>query len=240
MKYYIKIILHTYNKMDDLTYRKIKNYLRRNISNDSDNNKYNKIRNNLLSLYYDNINLIPIFKRINENSDEYNIAINNFPHYFKEVNRDKIIEIFNKDVSPRKPLRVHYDEEFESRYNYNIEGNNYLKISKETFRPYYYDDWKVRASLINKVDVSKQHSFYADYIRYFIKNNKFPTFTEFITYIFNKNNIPVHKDILNVYTNIYDSYIKALPLSKLSNEEIKKRILLSTSINKRKEIQEDY
>lgn len=221
--------------MDDLTYRKIKNYLRKNLSNNE-----TVIKKNLLSLYFDNINSIPIFKRINENSDKYNIAINKFPYYFKEVNRDKIIEIFNKDVSPRKPLNVNYDEEFESRYNYNIEGNKYLQISAETFRPYYYDDWKVRASLINKIDITRQHSFYADYIRYFIKNNKFPTFTEFITYIYNKTNIPLHKDILNVYTNIYDSYICVLSITKLNNEEIKKRILLTTSINRRKELQEDY
>jgi len=38
---------------DDLINRKIKNYLRRNISNDSDSNNENKIRNQLLSLYYE-------------------------------------------------------------------------------------------------------------------------------------------------------------------------------------------
>jgi hypothetical protein len=220
--------------MDELTYKKIKNYLRRNISND------NKLRTTLLCLYFDNINSIPIFKKIDENSIEYNFIINKFPYYFKNVNRDKIIEIFNNDVSPRKTLRVNFDEDFEKRYNYDIESENYLKISKETYRPYYYEDWKLRASLVNKIDISKQHSFYADYIRYFIKNNKFPSFTEFITYIYNKKNVPIHKDILNVYSNISYSYSKVLSSKSLNIEEIKKRVKITTSIKMRKELQEEY
>jgi len=220
--------------MDELTYKKIKNYLRRHISND------NKLRTTLLSLYFDNINSIPIFKKIDENSIEYNIIINKFPYYFKNVNRDKIIEIFNNDVSPRKTLNVYYDKDFETRYNYDILSDNYLKISNETFRPYYYDDWKIRASLVNKIDITKQHSFYADYIRYFIKYNKFPSFNEFITFIYNKYNVPIHKDILNVYSNISYSYSKVISSNTLNFDEIKKRILITTSINRRKELQEDY
>jgi hypothetical protein len=220
--------------MDVLTYKKIKNYLRRHISND------NKLRTTLICLFFDNINSIPIFKKIDENSIEYNIIINKFPYYFKDVNRDKIIEIFNNDVSPRKTLNVNYDQDFETRYNYDIKSENYLKISKETFRPYYYDDWKIRASLVNKIDISKQHSFYADYIRYFIKYKNFPSFTEFITYIYNKYNVPIHKDILNVYSNISYSYSKVLSSNSLNLDEIKRRVLKTTSINRRKELQEDY
>lgn len=224
----------------ELNLRKIKNYLRKHISNDNNNNYSNEknIRNNLISLYYDNINGIPIYKKINENDDEYKRVILKFPYFFQDVNRDIIIEIFNKDVSPRKLLKVNYDEDEDSNNNYDIKDNNYLKISSETFRPYYYDDWKERASEINEIDISRQHSFYNQYLNYFLRYKKFPDFNEFLRYNYNRNNEkPVHKDILNVYNNIYNSYKDIIETTTYSNEEIRKRIIRSTSIEKRKELQ---
>jgi len=223
---------------DDLINRKIKNHLRRNISNDSDSNNENKIRNQLLSLYYENINGIPIFKRIDENGDEYNKSISVFPYYFKEVSRDKILEIFNEKVSPRKPLKYDYNDEVFEYYNYDIKPDNYLKISEETFRPYYYDDWKKRATEINEVEVDRQHSFYNQYINYFLRFKKFPDFNEFLSFIYYKNKeIPVHKDIQNVYNNIYNSYKEIILNTTNTPSEIRKKIVQSTSIIKRIELQ---
>jgi hypothetical protein len=210
--------------MDELTYKKIKNYLRKASSNNNDNT----IKIQLLGLYYSILNGIPINKKIEIDSDEYKNMINNFPDYFKDVSRDKIIEIFNKQVSPKKPLQIENDD-----YIYDISAKKYLEICPNTFRPYYKDDWKLRATNTNNLDVSKQYSFFADYLRYFLKYNKFPTFTEFINYVYNRYNKPVHKDILTVYTNIYDSYVEVISCTKYSNEEIRRRIIISTPIKNR-------
>ena len=210
--------------MDELKYKKIKNYLRKASSNNNDNT----IKIQLLGLYYSIFNGIPINKKIEIDSDEYNNMINKFPDYFKDVSRDKIIEIFNKEVSPKKPLQIENDD-----CDYDISPEKYLEICPNTFRPYYIDDWKLRATNTNNLDVSKQYSFFADYLRYFLKYNKFPTFTEFINYVYNRYNKPVHKDILTVYTNIYDSYVEVISCSKYSNEEIRRRIIISTSIKNR-------
>jgi len=218
--------------MDDLVNRKIKNYLRKKNSNN------NKIRNLLLGLYYKTIDNIPIYIKIDENSDYYNVAISKFPYYFRKVNRDIILEIFNKEVSSRKILNVNYNENDENnKYDYNIKANNNLIISSNTFRPYYYEDWKERASIINEVDIKKQNSYYNDYLRYFIKFKKFPVFNEFISFIYNKYEKPLHKDILNVYNNIYNSYKDIISNTEYSADEIRKRIIETTSIKKRIEIQ---
>jgi len=223
---------------DNLNNRKIKNYLRKNISNDGNNNNENKIRNKLLSLYYYNINDIPIFKKIEEGDEEYKNSISKFPEYFSLVNRDKIIDIFNKEVSPRKVLRVDYNDEYEYYYNYDIKDNNYLKISPITYRPYYYDDWKEMATKINEVDVNRQHSFYNKYLHYYLRYKKFPDFNEFLEYIYKKNNEkPVHKDIRNVYNNIYNSYKELIINNEYSYDDIRKRIISTTSIKRRKELQ---
>jgi len=69
--------------MEELNYRKIKNYLRKELS------KYNEnlIRSKLLCLFYSNINNIPLAKKID--NDEYKTIINDFPYYFKDVDREK-------------------------------------------------------------------------------------------------------------------------------------------------------
>lgn len=222
--------------MDDveLNIRKIRNYLRKNISNDNNINNERKIRNNLISLYYSNINGIPIYKKINEDDDNYKEIISKFPYFFSLVNRDKIIDIFNKDVSPRKKLNI----TFSDNDNYDIKDNNYLRISEETFRPYYYDDWKEKATIINEVAVERQHSFYNYYLNYYLRYKKFPDFNEFLNYCYMRNKeVPVHKDILNVYNNIYGSYKNIIENTSYSNDEIRKKIIKSTSIEKRKEIQ---
>jgi hypothetical protein len=219
--------------MEELNYRKIKNYLRKQLS------KYNEnlIRSKLLCLFYSNINNIPLAKKID--NDEYKTIINDFPYYFKDIDREKIIEIFNKDVSSKKPLDVNYDI-YIKFYNYDINENNYLEISKNTFRPIYEENWKEKTEKINNIEFKYQHSFYADYLRYYIKNKKFPDLIEFISYIYNKYKKPIHKDILNVFKNIEKSYNpikKYIEENNLDYEYIKDCINKSASIIKRIEIQ---
>jgi hypothetical protein len=219
--------------MEELNYRKIKNYLRKQLS------KYNEnlIRSKLLCLFYSNINNIPLAKKID--NDEYKTIINDFPYYFKDIDREKIIEIFNKDVSSKKPLDVNYDI-YIKFYNYDINENNYLEISKNTFRPIYEENWKEKTEKINNIEFKYQHSFYADYLRYYIINKKFPDLIEFISYIYNKYKKPIHKDILNVFKNIEKSYNpikKYIEENNLDYEYIKDCINKSSSIIKRIEMQ---
>lgn len=214
--------------MDDLelTYKKIKNYLKKQIGNSNET----KIRNQLLCLFFSNINTIPIAKEITD--DEYKIAIANFPHYFTEVNKKKIIEIFNKDVCPKKPLQINHD----FTYNYDIKEGGHLVISPKTLRPLYYNDWKEQAENLNGIKLTYQLSFYADYLRYYFKFKKFPDFDEFLLYIYYKYKKPVHKDIINVFTNIsnsYDSVLLQIKNANLSYSDIKKILIKSAPISNR-------
>jgi len=217
--------------MDDLTYRKIKNYLRKEISKGNTSN----IINRLLNLYYLNINNIPIAKEITK--EEYEKTIESFPYYFKDVDKNKIIEIFNKEILPNNPLKVNYDIEL---YNYDIKDNNYLEISLNTFRPIYEEDWKRKTEEINGVEITRQYSFYADYLRYLLRYKKFPELDEFILFIFKRYKRPIHKDKINVYKNIEKSYkpVKEYILkNNLNFIDIKKILINSSSILNRKEIQ---
>lgn len=220
--------------MDDLNHRKMRNYMRRQISN----NNTNHLINRLFCLFYSNINGIPINKLIND--DEYKNAINQFPHYFSLIDdKTRIIEIFNKEVSPKKPLNINYDCYLYD--SYDIKDDNYLIISLKTFRPIYDENWKECAEELNETPFNKQQSFYADYLRYYLKFKEFPsTELDFITYIYYKYNKPVHKDIHIAYKNLNKSYEPVKDFIKekgLTFNQVKEIIVNSTSIKKRIEIQ---
>lgn len=215
----------TYN----LDERKIINYLRKNASN---NENQNKIRNKLLSLFYKTIEDIPITTTI----DSYKELLNEFPNYFHSKTREEIIKLFNDEVCPKKPIIYNYS----SIEDYDIKSNNYLEISNKTLRPLYEDDWKEKTKTLNGISMENQQSFYAEYLRYYLKFKKFPEFKEFLNYLYYKLNRPVHKDIAIVFENIEKSYNPIKDFIKnnnLSFKEVKAILIQSTSIKNRKELQ---
>ena len=215
----------TYN----LDERKIINYLRKNASN---NENQNKIRNKLLSLFYKTIEDIPITTTI----DSYKELLNEFPNYFHSKTREEIIKLFNDEVCPKKPIIYNYS----SIEDYDIKSNNYLEVSNKTFRPLYEDDWKEKTKTLNGISMENQQSFYAEYLRYYLKFKKFPEFKEFLNYLYYKLNRPVHKDIAIVFENIEKSYNPIKDFIKnnnLSFKEVKAIIIQSTPIKIRKELQ---
>jgi len=215
----------TYN----LDERKIINYLRKNASN---NENQNKIRNKLLSLFYKTIEDIPITTTI----DSYKELLNEFPNYFHSKTREEIIKLFNDEVCPKKPIIYNYS----SIEDYDIKSNNYLEVSNKTFRPLYEDDWKEKTKILNGISMENQQSFYAEYLRYYLKFKKFPEFKEFLNYLYYKLNRPVHKDIEIVFENIEKSYNPIKDFIKnnnLSFKEVKAILIQSTSIKNRKELQ---
>jgi len=217
----------------ELEERQIINYLRKNASN---NENQNKIRNKLLGLFFKKINEIPIAVCI----ENYQELLKEFPIYFHNKTREEIIKLFNSEVCPKKPIIYNYDLE---TLTYDIKPNNSLEISNKTFRPIYQENWKEKTSIINEISYEKQQSFYIDYLRYYLKFKKFPDFNDFINFIYYKYNKPVHKDISIVYDNINNSYI---PIKDYINEfnmdynSIKKIIIQSASIENRKQFQKTY
>jgi len=219
------------NEKYNLDERKIINYLRKNASN---NENQNKIRNKLLSLFFKTINDIPITETI----DDYEQILKSkeFPNYFHSKTREEIIKLFNDEVCPKKPIIYNYS----SIEDYDIKSNNYLEVSNKTFRPLYEDDWKEKTKTLNGISMENQQSFYAEYLRYYLKFKKFPEFKEFLNYLYYKFNRPIHKDIAIVFENIEKSYNPIKDFIKnnnLSFKEVKAILIQSTSIKNRKELQ---
>lgn len=214
-----------------LNFRKIRNWLRKHSSNIGDEKNLRKL---LFKLYYYDINDdIPI--AIIKNEDE--IKWDSLPLIFKLVKRDDIINIYNNEV------RSNYFKELKivdiNIINYQITKNS-LKISLKTFRPLYEDNWKELAEKVNNIDFTKQISYYSIYLKLFIKLHYFPTFDEFIKFIFNKYQIPLHKDIKMIFENIEESYKDVKDYIKTNNlnyKDIKDIIIKSTNISIRKTIQ---
>lgn len=223
--------MDTNNKVDDipkdLDYRKIKNFLRKHSSNTGDDYQ---LRLLLLKLFYYDINGIPIaiLKPIDEiyNND-------NYPYYFKNKTRQEIIDIYNNEVKSKYFIKIYNDEELN---NYNIKTNIFLDISLKTFRPVYKENWKKISEEVNEVSIEKQKSFYADYLKLYLKLKYFPSFDEFVKFIYYKYQMPVHKNIKIVFDNIDTSYKNVRDYIKNNNitfEEVRNIIIKSTSISNR-------
>ena len=45
----------------------------------------------------------------------------------------------------------------------------YWKYQKKTFRPIYKENWKEESEKINNVEFVKHRSFFAEYLRYYLK-----------------------------------------------------------------------
>ena len=211
----------------DLDYRKIKNYLRKHSSTIADDYQ---MRLKLQQLFYYNIDGIPIAILKHEN-DIYND--NNYPYYFENKTREEIIDIYNKEVKTKYLIKIYNKDELN---DYDIKENIYLDISLKTFRPVYNENWKKISEEINEVSFDKQNSFYADYLRYHLKYKNFPSFEEFIKFIYDKYQKPVHKDIKIVYNNIDKSYKEVrdyIRNNNITSKEVNKTIKLSTSISER-------
>jgi len=219
----------------DLNYRKIKNYYRRH-------KDISELRKNLLCLFYDNIEGIPIAVPLNDIKTED--LYYKFPYYFNNKTRDELIDIFNKEVTGvnMKPIKLYNIDELDV---YDITGDRMgLKICENTFRPYYMDDWKKRTEDINGIDYNKQKSFYNDYLKYYLRYKEFPNFHEYLRYIFYKyGEKPVHKDIRNVYHNIDNSYkyIKEYIKEKqMSYQDVRKILITSTPIKYRIQMESSF
>jgi hypothetical protein len=228
---YFKEKKNANNKIDDITkdlyYRKIKNFLRKHSANTGDDYQ---LRLRLQQLFYYDINGIPIAK-LKPVEDIYKNE--NYPYFFKYKTREEIINIYNKEVKTKYLINIYNEDELN---DYNIKPNIYLDISLKTFRPVYKEDWKKISEEINEVSFDKQNSFYADYLRCYMKLTYFPSFDDFITYIYNKYKKPVHKDIKIVYNNIDKSYKDVRDYIKNNNmtfQEVRKIIMESTSISNR-------
>jgi hypothetical protein len=230
------------NKKDDNNdlknekdYRKIKNYLRKNTSNIADDYE---MRLKLQQLFYYDIDGIPIAKL--KSSDEfYNNDNDNdndndqYPYYFQNKTREEIIDIYNKVVKTKYLLKIYNQDELN---DYDIKQDIYLDISLKTFRPVYNEKWKEISEEINEVSFDKQKSFYADYLRCYLKIKHFPSFEEFMKFIYDKYRMPVHKDIRIVFNNIDKSYEKVRDYIEVNNmtfKEVSKIIKQSTSISNR-------
>lgn len=210
----------------DLNYKKIKNFLRKHSANIADDYQ---LRLSLLKLFYYDINNIPIAKFKPENEINYS----EYPSYFKNKNRLEIIDIYNKEVKSKSPLKIYTQDELN---DYDIKNNNYLEISLKTFRPIYNENWKKISEEKNEVSFDKQKSFYADYLKCFLKLSYFPSFNDYIKFIYNKYKMPLHKDIKIVFDNIENSYEIVKEHIKNNNidyKEIKNKIKFSTSIPNR-------
>jgi hypothetical protein len=212
------------NKKD---YRRIKNYLRKNTSTIADD--YN-MRLKLERLFYNDIDGIPIaiLKPENEsyNNEEY-------PYYFQNKTREEIVDIYNNEVKTKYLIKIYNKDELN---DYDIKKDIYLEISLKTFRPIYNEKWKEISEKINEVSFDKQRSFYADYLRCYLKIKHFPSFEEFMKFSYNKYKMPVHKDIIIVFNNINKSYEKVREYIENNNmtfKEVSKIIKRSTKISNR-------
>jgi hypothetical protein len=217
----------TNNNKDLKDYRKIKNYLRKNSSTIVDD--YN-MRLKLERLFYYDIDGIPIAKLKSEN-ESYNNE--EYPYYFQNKTREEIIDIYNYEVKTKYLIKIYNQDELN---DYDIKTDIYLEISLKTFRPVYNENWKKISEEINEVAFDKQKSFYADYLRCYLKIKHFPSFEEFIKYSYNKYEMPVHKDIRTVFNNIYKSYENVRDYIENNNmtfEDVSKIIKQSTSISNR-------
>lgn len=215
---------------DNLIDRKIVNYLRRNASN---NENQNQIRNKLLGLFYKTVEGFPINVKLTD--DEYKEKLGEFPLFFQNKTREELLELFNLKVCPRKPIKYPF-----TLIDYDIKENSYLVISPKTLRPVYQSDWKEQAEELNKIEIRKQQSFYAHYLRYYLQKKEFPTFNQYLNYIYNKTQKPLHKDIKIVFDNIDNSYepIKDfIKINNMSHKDNKELLIKSTSIPMRIQMQ---
>ena len=215
---------------DDLIDRKIVNYLRKNASN---NENQNQIRNKLLGLFYKTVEGYPINVKLSD--DEYKEKLDEFPNFFQNKSREELLELFNLKVCPRKPIKYPFN-----LIDYDIKENSYLVISPKTLRPVYQSDWKEQAKELNKIDIKEQQSVYAFYLRYYLQKKEFPTFNQYLNYIYDKTQKPLHKDIKIVFDNIDKSYEPIKDFIKINNmtyKDNKELIIKSTSIPMRIQIQ---
>lgn len=211
-----------------LNHRIIKNYLRKLSSTISDENNLRKL---LYKLFYYDINDIPISIIKNEND----IDLNSFPKIFNTVKRTDIINIYNNEVKSNYYEKIQILDENDLDI-YTINENNLLEISLKTFRPVYKDNWKKLSEDINKIPFNKQKSYYSIYLKLYLKLHYFPDIDNFIKYIFNKYQKPIHKDIKIIFDNIEKSYKCVKDYIKINNmnyNEIKYIIIKSTNISKR-------
>lgn len=217
------------NKEKDLDYRKIKNYLRKHSSTIADDYQ---LRLKLHQLFYYDIDDINIPIAILKPEDEiYNN--DNFPYYFQNKKRKEIIDIYNKEVKTKYLIKIYNKKELN---DYDIKENIYLDISLKTFRPVYNEKWKQISEEINEVSFDKQKSFYADYLRYHLKYKNFPSFEEFAKFIYERYQMPVHKDIKIVFNNIDKSYENVrnyIKNNNMTSSYVNRIIKLSTKISNR-------
>jgi hypothetical protein len=215
----------------DLEQRRIINYLRK-----VNNKDHHHTRRRIIALFYETTYAtIPINRKL-ETTDSNKILHEDFPEYFHLKTREEILELYNKEVSPKKIIVYPYDLN-----DYDIKEDTHLEISPKTFRPVYHENWREQAEVVNGTSFKNQHSFYNDYLKFYIQNNEFPTYLQFLKFLYFKYKKPLHKDIKIVFDNIEKSYnpIKEfIKTNNLSFKEIKAILIQSASITNRIKLQQ--
>jgi len=211
-----------------LNQRKIKNWLRKYSSTINDEKNLRKL---ILKLFYYDYEGIPISIIKNENDIVWDL----FPKLFKDVNREKIVEIYNKEVKSNyfKELKILDEKDLDT---YKIQENNFLEISLKTFRPVYKENWKQLSEEVNKISFDKQKSYYALYLNLYLKLHSFPNYYEFINYVYKKYEMPLHRDIKIIFDNIDNSYkdVKEYIIKNdIDYNDVKNIIIKSTKIQNR-------
>jgi hypothetical protein len=212
------------NNNNDLDYRKIRNYLRKHSSTIAEDDN---MRMKLQRLFYYDIDGIPI-AILKAEDESYNNE--EYPYYFQNKTREEIINIYNKEVKTKYFIKIYNKNELN---DYDIKENIYLDISLKTFRPVYNENWKKISEEINEVAFDKQKSFYADYLRYYLKMHYFPTFDDFINFVYHKYQMPLHKDIKVAFNNIEKSYEDVrnhIKNNNMSYEDVRKKLMKSIHI----------
>lgn len=210
----------------NLEQRRIINYLRK------ENNKdHHHTRRRIIGLFYETTYAtIPINRNIDDDDSKKKIN-EEFPDYFHSKTREEILELYNKEVSPKKIIAYPFDLK-----DYDIKDNTHLEISTKTFRPVYYENWREQAEVVNGTSFENQHSFYNDYLKFYIQHKEFPTYLQFLKFLYYKYQKPLHKDIKIVFDNIEKSYnpIKEfIKTNNLSYKEVKGVLIQSASITNR-------
>ena len=191
--------------------------------------------------------MIPIDNEATD--DDVAKIIDKLPVYYKDLPKNELLYIStlvnpnysasNINIAYNQPIT--YTQPFVRDWGYDVKNVKPLDISLKTFRIYYKENWKDLAEENAKVSVDKQCSSYNDYIKYYLKNKKFPTYDEFATHTYNRYKKALHKDFKNIYDEIYAAYQNVrdyIEQNNLTYEDVKKIISDSCRIIDRVRIQD--
>ena len=188
--------------------------------------------------------IIPIDYQISDN--KLMKILNTFPDYYKKVSINDLVYLSTL-VNPNYSASYIVIKSFPYDYLFKYEWKDYnlnteeLKISINTFRPYYYSNWKEKAKIRHNIDVDSQVSAYNDFIRCYLSLKKFPNYYEFAAYSYKRYKKPIHYRLPEMYSIVlmsYDPIMKYIKDNNMGFLDVRKRLLDSCKISNRITIQE--